>query len=64
MCSITEQKIIELCAQAVATNNEAEIDCVLAELRSAVHRHIQIAKMSLEPQPKNVRMLERFEDVK
>jgi hypothetical protein len=36
-----DDRITELCAKAVATTDLAEVDAVLAELRAALHAHIE-----------------------
>ena len=43
----TEQRIRDLCAEALASTNDADGQRVLNELRTALQEHIRLAKESL-----------------
>jgi len=54
----TEARIHQLCIQALAAKTQADIDCILPELRLALEAHIKLAKDSLEAQVSTIAVLE------
>jgi hypothetical protein len=48
--ALTEAKIKQLCAKALAAKTEAEVERILPELREALREHVQLAKSALEGQ--------------
>ena len=47
-----DDRIRELCAQAVTTNDSAELHNILKELRAAIHDHTKrLRKLAVSPVP-------------
>ena len=54
----TEARIQELCAKALAAQDNAEAERILVELRLAIEEHIYYAKSSLEAHASVISVLE------
>lgn len=50
MPRFTENRIQQLCTQALAVRNSEEVELVVGQLRAALEEHIRLAKGSLENQ--------------
>jgi len=46
----TEARILDLCAEAVAAEDESDVERIVSELREALTEHIRCAKASLTAQ--------------
>lgn len=46
----TEQRIQELCRQALSAKDDAEVERVLLALRLVIHEHLALAKIALSLQ--------------
>jgi hypothetical protein len=46
----TEQRIQELCGQALCAKDDAEVERVLIALREVIHEHLTLAKIALSLQ--------------
>ena len=54
----TEARIQQLCTEALAANELADVDRILPELRSALEEHVRLAKESLEAQVATITSLD------
>jgi hypothetical protein len=48
----TEARIHALCKKAVSAHDEAEVERIVSELRTALNEHIRYARVSLQAQAK------------
>ena len=58
MPHFTETRIRKLCSEAIAVKDDADVERVVNELRSALEEHIRLAKESLSAQAAAISMLD------
>ena len=58
MPHFTETRIRKLCGEAIAVKDDADVERVVNELRSALEEHIRLAKESLSAQAAAISMLD------
>jgi hypothetical protein len=58
----TEARIQQLCTEALAVKNQADVDRVIPELRAALEEHISLAKNSLGAQASTIAALNGLAD--
>ena len=47
MSADTEERIQALCRRALGAKDDAEVECIVADLRIAIHEHISLARIAL-----------------
>jgi len=50
MPAYTEERIRQLCAEAVAATSQSDVERIFPELRAALEEHVKLAKQSLQSQ--------------
>ena len=58
MPAYTEERIRQLCAEALAAKSQTDVDRIVPQLRAALEEHVKLAKESLKSQMSTIHALD------